>query len=72
MTVDSEGRVTDSRIAETVIRVDRRMTYTAVNRILTEQDPALMEEYGELVPMFFPDERAVRASAEKQEPPGRH
>ena len=53
MTVDSEGRVTDSRIAETVIRVDRRMTYTAVNRILTEQDPALMEEYGELVPMFF-------------------
>ena len=45
--------ITDSRIAETVIRVDRRMTYTAVNRILTEQDPALMEEYGELVPMFF-------------------
>ena len=53
MKIDSQGRVADSRIAETVIRVDRRMSYTVVNRILTEQPPELMEEYRELVPMFF-------------------
>ena len=53
MTVDREGRVTDSKIAETVIRVDRRMTYTDVNRILTEEDPVLLEEYRDLAPMFF-------------------
>ena len=42
------------QIAETVIRVDRRMTYTAVNAILTEPEahPELLEEYHELVPMF--------------------
>ena len=53
MKIDSQGRVADSCIAESVIRVDRRMTYTAVNRILTEQPPELMEEYKELTPMFF-------------------
>ena len=46
-------RVVESRIAESVICVDRRMTYTAVNRILTEKAPDLMKEYGDLVPMFF-------------------
>ena len=53
MKIDSRGRVAESRMAETVIRVSRRMTYTDVNRILTEQPPELMEEYRELVPMFF-------------------
>ena len=54
MRIDGEGRVTGHKIAETVIHVDRRMTYTAVNRILTEPEncPELMEEYRELVPMF--------------------
>jgi ribonuclease R len=53
MTVDRSGKVTGSRIAETVICVDRRMTYSEVDRILTERDEELMEKYGELVPMFF-------------------
>lgn len=54
MKVSPEGQVTEHRIAETVIHVDRRMTYTAVNRILTEpeQYPELMKEYEVLVPMF--------------------
>ncbi len=54
MKVRPDGRVTEHRIAETVIHVDRRMTYTAVNRILTEpeQYPELMKEYEVLVPMF--------------------
>ncbi len=53
MKIDGQGRVVESRIAETVIRVDRRMSYPVVNRILTEQPPELMEEYRELTPMFF-------------------
>ena len=54
MTINEKGRVIGHQIAETVIRVDRRMTYTAVNAILTEPGahPELLEEYHELVPMF--------------------
>ena len=54
MTINEKGRVIGHQIAETVIRVDRRMTYTAVNAILTEPEahPELLEEYHELVPMF--------------------
>lgn len=52
MEIDTEGNVTGHRIAETVINVDRRMTYTAVNAIVTDHDDAVMEEYRELVPMF--------------------
>ena len=35
-----------------VINSDERMTYTAVNGILTDRDPALLERYAPLVPMF--------------------
>lgn len=54
MTINEKGRMIGHQIAETVIRVDRRMTYTAVNAILTEPEahPELLEEYHELVPMF--------------------
>lgn len=54
MTINEKGRMIGHQIAETVIRVDRRMTYTAVNAILTgpEAHPELLEEYHELVPMF--------------------
>ena len=38
MTVNEKGIVTDHEIAETVICVDRRMTYTSVKKILEEQD----------------------------------
>ncbi len=52
MKIDPAGRVTDHEIAETVIHVDRRMSYTAVNKILEDQDPTEREIYRELVPMF--------------------
>jgi ribonuclease R len=35
-----------------VINSNARMTYTAVNAIVAERDPAVREEYRELVPMF--------------------
>ncbi len=52
MKIDKKGTVVDYQIAETVIRVDRRMSYTVVNKILTEHDPALCQEYGEFVELF--------------------
>ncbi len=52
MEVDAQGTVLDHRIAGTVIHVDRRMTYTAVNAVVTDQDEAVMAEYEEFVPMF--------------------
>ncbi len=52
MTIDDKGNVVDYQIAETVIRVDRRMTYTSVKKILEDHDESECREYEELVPMF--------------------
>lgn len=52
MEVDSQGNVLDHKIAGTVIHVDRRMTYTAVNAIVTDRDEEVMREYDGFVPMF--------------------
>lgn len=53
MTIDQKGKCTDYRIVESVICVDRRMTYTNVAKIIEDHDPDLMQEYEPLVPMFF-------------------
>lgn len=52
MEIDDQGRVLGHEIAETVINVDRRMTYTAVNAIVTDRDEAVMAEYADFVEMF--------------------
>lgn len=52
MEIDGQGNVLGHDIAETVIRVNRRMTYTAVNAIVTNRDADTMKEYEDLVPMF--------------------
>lgn len=52
MTIDREGNVVDYEIVESVINVDRRMSYPVVAKILTEHDANLMAEYEALVPMF--------------------
>ena len=50
MELDDQGNVLDHKIAETVIHVDRRMTYTAVNAIVTDGDETVMAEYVGLCP----------------------
>lgn len=52
MTVNDKGMVVDHKIAETVVRVDRRMTYTSVKKILEDHDEEEIAKYEELVPMF--------------------
>lgn len=51
--IDLSGRVIGHEIAETVIQVDHRMTYTAVNGIVTDRDEALLTEYEAFTEMFF-------------------
>ena len=52
MEIDEKGNITDHEICETIVNVDRRMTYTAVKKILEDDDAETIEEYKELVPMF--------------------
>jgi len=53
MDIDVKGNVIGHQIAETVIRSDRRMTYTDVSKIIEDQDEELIKEYNDLVPMFI-------------------
>lgn len=52
MEIDEKGTVIGHQIAETVINVDRRMSYTSVKKILEDQDEMEIKEYQTLVPMF--------------------
>jgi ribonuclease R len=52
MEVDRRGHVVRYEIHDGIINSDARMTYTAVNAILTERDAETIAQYKALVPMF--------------------
>ena len=52
MTINEKGTVIDHTIAETVVCIDERMSYTSVKKILEGKDEAETERYKDLVPMF--------------------
>ena len=52
MTITPKGEVIDHKLAETVIKVDRRMSYNEVKAILVDKDENLRKEYEAFVPMF--------------------
>lgn len=52
MTINPAGTVKDYKIVESVIRVDRRMSYTSVKKILEDKDLEERKKYETLVPMF--------------------
>jgi ribonuclease R len=52
MEVNRRGEVVRYEFHDGVINSDERMTYTAVNGILTDRDPELTARYERLVPMF--------------------
>lgn len=52
MTVDAKGDVIDHEICESVIRVNERMSYTSVKKILEDHDEEETKRYLDLVPMF--------------------
>ncbi|CAH0418595.1 ribonuclease R [Periweissella ghanensis] len=52
MEIDHNGEVVNHKLYTSVMKSHARMTYKAVNKILTDQDEATRAEYQELVPMF--------------------
>jgi ribonuclease R len=52
MEVDRRGEVVRAEFHDGVINSNERMTYTAVNGLLTERDPQLLDRYAPLVPLF--------------------
>src|SRR5262245_48111701 len=52
MEVDRHGQVVRHEFHDGVINSNERMTYTAVNGVLTDRNPTLVKRYAPLVPMF--------------------
>ena len=52
MEINHQGQVVDYEIFESLIQTKERMTYTAVNQILTRENEEVLSRYAELVPTF--------------------
>ncbi len=52
MDVDKNGNVQNHQILETVIKIDERMSYTQVKKILVDEDEELKERYKDFLVMF--------------------
>ncbi len=52
MTIDPKGNIIDHEICESVINVDKRMSYTGVKRVIVDNEPAAIEEFEGFVDMF--------------------
>lgn len=52
MEIDEEGTVVSYDIFPSVIQTNARMTYTAINEILEDENSETMDQYKDLVPMF--------------------
>ncbi|MDF2804175.1 MAG: ribonuclease [Anaerocolumna sp.] len=52
MDIDDKGNVIGHELAETVINVDKRMTYTSVKKIVEDKDEEERKVYEDFVPMF--------------------
>ncbi len=52
MEIDEKGNVLSHRIAETVIRVNHRMTYTTVASLLTDPQPEEQKKYADMLIAF--------------------
>lgn len=52
MDIDEKGNVVSHKICETIVNVDRRMSYTDVKKILCDEDNEVTQQYAELVELF--------------------
>ena len=70
MTVEPDGEISDYEICESVIRVDKRMSYTIVKELLEDGELVDREEqyaqYKELLPMFREMEKLAAILREKR------
>lgn len=72
MTVDIKGEITDYEICESVINVNRRMSYTVVKELLSVDETAdsLFREYADLLPMFREMEKLAALLRQKRKARG--
>lgn len=80
MDIDGKGNVTGHTICETLVNIDRRMTYTAVNAVLTAETETdvekqkfcreCLDQYSEFVPMFHLMEETAGILREKRKARG--
>src|SRR5690625_1314420 len=66
MEINSKGEVVNHEIFQAVINTTERMTYTAVNKILAEDDEKTKEQYESLVPMFHDMEKLAEILRRKR------
>ncbi|HBA48540.1 MAG TPA: ribonuclease R [Lachnospiraceae bacterium] len=69
MTVDRKGEIVDYDICESVIRVNKRMSYTVVKALLEDEtliDKEEYRQYSELLPMFREMEKLAAILREKR------
>lgn len=52
MDIDPTGKVVDHRISETLVNINRRMSYTQVKKIIEEPDEEVRKDCKEVVPML--------------------
>lgn len=52
MEIDNKGTVVSHKIAETVINIDKRMSYTIVKKILEDKDSELISENKDFIELF--------------------
>lgn len=80
MDIDEKGTVIGHKICESLVNIDRRMTYTAVNAVLTAETEIdenrkqfcleCLQEYAEFVPMFRLMEETAKILREKRKARG--
>lgn len=70
MDINAKGNVVGHQIAETLIRVDCRMSYTGVKKILTDNDEAEIEKYAQVVPMLRQMETLAQVLRKKRKARG--
>ncbi|MCR5215352.1 MAG: ribonuclease R [Lachnospiraceae bacterium] len=67
MDIDAKGSIVGHKIAETLIHVDRRMSYTNVQKIIGDHDPQVCKEYEGFVEMFeLMEELAAKLRAKRR------
>ncbi len=70
MEIDHNGKVVNHDIFQSVIHSDRRMTYDAVNKMLVDEDQALIGEFGDVYPMLQDAETLAQILRNRREARG--
>lgn len=52
MEIDAKGNVVGHKIAETVVNIDKRMDYTTVNKIISDNDEIVIKENADVTDML--------------------